>query len=813
MKQVQLDGIWKGVNERTKQCYSLQVPGFVQQDLTDAGVLPDAYYTLFEPEIEWVEHDDWTYRRTFKLEPEMLATAKLELVFEGIDTYAEVYVNGHRLGQTDNMFMPHRFDMLHAAEAENELVVRIASPTRVLQEKERAFGEPMQLWNGIPARLFGRKAQYGYGWDWGARLVTVGIHKSVYIEAGEAIRTERLGYAIASLNEEQAVVIAKLPAVMSQQQELASEVSFRLYDGDRLCAEYQGQRTLKPGEQVVEAALTVEQPKLWYPIGHGDQPLYRLEAELTAAGEQRSESCTVGLRDMKISMPYDEQGRKFIFEVNGIPILCKGVNWIPLKLYPNLDTKEEYSKEIARIAAANMNMIRIWGGGTYENHAFYDECDRLGILVWQDFMFACGDYPDDDAFCELVRQEAEHVVREFGYHPSIVLWCGNNENQSFIERSRKHRSQGYGEKLYFDILARVCESDTLRPYWPTSPYALQYDRVGPEGDYGDEHYWAVWGRGEPYEKYRQSRGRFVSEFGMQSYPSMRVLDQVDADASLRDPQFDAMQKSPHGLQKLLFYTAGDYRLPQEKLAFVYVNQLMQANALRYGVEHWLSRMPDTSGALIWQWSDLWPSISWSLEDYAKVLKPSYYYMKRSFQSPNVVAKVFSDSQRAAIDLIHDQGDFTGTVQAELYDIQQGAVVHTQSWDARGTGCRSTRLTELALDGWDPARVVMRLTLHDSAGAALAQHTYVLDKPYRLQLQPAALKVEHATLDDGTTRVTITSNVFAKDVCLLDVPGQLSDNYFDLYANESKEIIVQEALTDDGTWNVYCLNHTVAVDYL
>ncbi|GIQ69296.1 glycoside hydrolase family 2 protein [Xylanibacillus composti] len=811
MRQIQLDGKWKGVNERTKEVYALQVPGFVQRDLTEQGVLPDAYDTLFEPKIEWVEHDDWTYSRTFNLQEEWLQAGKLELVFEGIDTYADIFLNGQLIGRTENMFMPYRFDIKQAAARDNELLVRISSPTRVLQEKERAYGEQLHLWNGIPARLFGRKAQYGYGWDWGARLVTVGIHKSVRIEAYEAVRTEQLRYAIASLSAEQAVVMAKLPASVVQEKELEADVVFRLFDGQRVCAEHTERRRLAPGEQLVEAALTVEKPKLWYPAGHGEQPLYRLEAELRAADSERKEACTVGLREIRLTMPYDEQGRKFVIEVNGIPVLCKGVNWIPLKLYPNLDTAEEYRKEIAGIAAANMNMIRIWGGGTYENHAFYEECDRLGMLVWQDFMFACGDYPDDDAFCELVRREARHVVNEYGYHPSIVLWCGNNENQYFIERSRKHRRQGHGEKLYFDVLAKVCEGDTLRPYWPTSPYALQFDRVGQEGDYGDEHFWAVWGRGEPYENYRNSRGRFVSEFGMQSYPSMRVLDQVDAQASLRDPQFDAMQKAPYGLQKLVFYTVGDYWLPTDKASFVYANQLMQANALRYGVEHWLSRMPDTSGALIWQWSDLWPSISWAIEDYAKVLKPSYFYMKRSFQSPNAYAKLDMETKRADLYLIHDSGDFAGTVQAELYDIRQGAVAHTEAWEARGTGHRATHLGEMKLNEWDPSRFVLLLSLHASEGTELIRHTYLLDKPHKLQLQRATLQVRTERQADGTSLVTMSSDVFAKDVGLLNVPGLLSDNYFDLCANETRKLVVYEELPEK--LQASCLNQVETTDYL
>ncbi|MBB6735028.1 beta-mannosidase [Cohnella zeiphila] len=812
MRSMDLNGIWESVNGRTGERYRANVPGFIQKDLMEQGVIPNEYDTLLEPKIEWIENDDWEYRRTFGLDDELLRSEALELVFEGVDTFAEIQLNGKVVGRTENMFLSYRFDVKGIAQANNELVVRIFSPTETMKEKERAFGESLIQWNSISARVFGRKAQYGYGWDWGARLATVGIHKAVRVEGRQALRGEHLGYRLAGLSDEKAIVVAHHTVVNLKDAPFDADMIYRIYDGETLRAEKKERTAIAAGQRRYEASLEIANPKLWYPAGHGDQPLYRLEVSVVADEASISSSCAVGIRDVKIKMPYDEQGRKFLIEVNGAAILCKGVNWIPLRLFPNLDTAEEYRSEIADIAAANMNMIRVWGGGTYENHDFYEECDRLGIMVWQDFMFACGDYPDDDAFSELVRREADFVIDEFGWHPSIVLWCGNNENQYFVERSRKFRKHGFGEKLYFDVLKEACRKDTLRPYWPTSPYSLTFDHSKYEGDYGDLHSWHVWGQTHPYEEYRDVNGRFLSEFGMQSYPSMRVMDQVDPAANLRDPKFDAMQKAPYGIQRLFYYTVGDYLLPADKAGFVYVSQLMQANALRYGVEHWVSRMPDTSGALIWQWSDLWPSISWAIVDYAKVKKPAYYYMKRSFRSPNVIAKTWPGRTEAELYVVHDLGDIEGKVTAEFYDLTTDRVVKTEEREIRGQGRRSTFAGKLEVSGFDPATTVLYVHL-EAEGDRLASQTYLLGKPHRLKLKPANVQVTKRALPGGDTEFTLTADAFAKDVGLSDVPGTLSDNYFDLRAGESRTVVLQGPLPEDCEPTVVCLNGIRTISYV
>ncbi|WP_164779522.1 beta-mannosidase [Paenibacillus kobensis] len=806
MSKVSLNGNWQLYNERTEVRYDAQVPGFVQLDLQRAGVIPNEWQTLLESAVEWVEHDDWTYSRSFALSAEQLEADELELVMEGVDTYAEIVLNGHTIGHTDNMFIEHRFSIKQWATAENEMVVRVASPTRVLKQKEKEFGDPLQLWNGIPARLFGRKAQYGYGWDWGPRLVTVGIHKPIYVEASNGCRADKLIYELTHLSDDKAILNVSVTAAAAGADEREAEVVCRLYEGDVLLAESRGETKLSAGGSTAVLPIELSNPKRWYPTGYGEQPLYTLTAAITAGGRTTELSRTIGLREVKLLQPYDKQGRKFIIEVNGVPVLGKGVNWIPLTLYPGLDTQEAYAAEISGIAEANMNMIRIWGGGYYENRDFYEECDRRGIMVWQDFMFACGDYPDDDAFCELVRKEAQFIIETCGHHPSIVLWCGNNENQHFVENSRRKRKNGYGEKLYFEVLGDVCAQDRSRPYWPTSPFSYSVDHGHNDEDYGDQHYWHVWGQVHPYENYQQVNGRFLSEFGMQSYPSMRVMDGVDREADLRHPKFQVMQKAPNGTQRLLYYTVGDYRLPANKSDFVYVNQLMQANALRLGVEHWIARMPDTSGALIWQWSDLWPSISWAIVDYGKVRKPSYYYMKRTFQTPNALLRVVQGEAEARLFLVHETGDFQGEIEVSFYDIVSEQEVRRDIIEVNGQGFRSTHVGTVSLAGHDPSSTVVFVRLVQQR-RILAENSYLIGKPYQLQLKPASLRMEQQKEQDGSILVTLTSDVFAKDVCLPNLAARLSDNYFDLRAGESRQIRI-EGLQQGEQLTSFSLNDAV-----
>ncbi|GFN31106.1 beta-mannosidase [Paenibacillus xylaniclasticus] len=806
MYKLSLNGNWQLYNERTEDRYNAEVPGFVQQALQRTGVIPNEWQTLLESEIEWVEYEDWTYTRSFELSTDQLEADELELVMEGVDTYAEIVLNGHIVGCTDNMFIAHRFSIKPWAKPVNELVVRLSSPTRVLQQKEKEFGDSLQLWNGIPARLFGRKAQYGYGWDWGPRLVTIGIHKPVYVEASNGCRADKLTYQLTHLSDDKAILNASLTASAVGADVREAEVVCRLYEGGKLLAESRSLTAVEADGTAVVLPIELSKPRRWYPIGYGEQPLYKLTAAVTAGGRTVELSRIIGLREVKLLQPYDKQGRKFIIEVNGIPVLCKGVNWIPLTLYPGLDTAEAYAAEVSGIAEANMNMIRIWGGGYYENREFYEECDRLGIMVWQDFMFACGDYPDDDAFCELVRKEAQFIIDTCGHHPSIVLWCGNNENQHFVENSRRRRRNGYGEKLYFEVLGDVCAKDSSRPYWPTSPFSYSVDHGHNDEDYGDQHYWHVWGQVHPYENYQQMNGRFLSEFGMQSYPSMRVMDGVDREADLRDPKFQAMQKAPNGIQRLLYYTVGDYRLPANKGDFVYVNQLMQANALRLGVEHWIARMPDTSGALIWQWSDLWPSISWAIVDYSKVRKPSYYYMKRTFRTPNALLRVVQGEKDASLFLLHETGHFQGHIEVSFYDIISEREVRLDTFEANGQGCSATRVGTVSLAGHDPSRTVVFVRLLQQ-GCVLVESSYLIGKPYQLQLKPASIRVEQQAEQDGAILVTLTSDVFAKDVGLPNLAARLSDNYFDLRAGESRQIRI-EGLSEGEALTPICLNAAI-----
>lgn len=811
--RVELNGLWEIGNPRTGGVWTGSVPGFVQHDLMMQKDIPDVWDTLFEVKVEWIEQDDWVYTRSFELPESLLDQANLDLVFDGIDTFAQVTLNGVVLGRTENMFVSHRFPVKGIAQVTNTLEVRIDSPTRVLAEKEQQFGETLRCWNTTTHRLFGRKAQYGYSWDWGPKLATVGIHKGVWVEGYQHVQARTLRYNMIHLDADVATLdmILSLSGAADPRGDGVATVHYWVYDDDdTLVSEVAVPASVKPGIHEIHTPLSIQQPQHWYPNGYGQQPLYRVVVEVRMQTEVSHLERRIGLRQVEILQPLDEQGRKFFFQVNGQPILAKGVNWIPLTVYPGLDARADYEREIAGIRQANMNMIRVWGGGYYENQDFYELCDEQGIMVWQDFMFACGDYPDDAAFCALVDTEVKQVIDTYAYHPSIVVWCGNNENGHFLQQSRKHRPHGFAENIYFDLMPDLCAADNLRPYRPSSPFNYASDQAENDTNYGDQHFWAVWGGLQPYEAYAEHNGRFVSEFGMQSYPSVKVLQRVDGSADYRDPQFEIIQKAPYGNARLAYYVKSDYHLPKRKEDYVYLSQLMQANALCTGMEHWLGRMPDTAGALVWQWNDLWPSISWAMVDFEKVPKASFYQVKRLFQSPNVFLSIARDGKSATVKVIHDSGPFTGEWSVEAYDVETDASRPVASGRVEAAVSGVSIADQLNLSAFDKQTTVLLVRLIRQ-GTQLARRTYLLVKPKEIRWKPAVIKASTERVAADQIRVTLTTDVFAKDVFVPNLPEILEDNCFDLVPHEPK-IILWRSTADFPTAELLCLNNIAYLPY-
>ncbi|MDQ4075514.1 MAG: glycoside hydrolase family 2 protein [Chloroflexota bacterium] len=650
------------------------VPGTVHQDLMAAGRIPDPFIGLNELDVQWVGERDWLYRCHFDLSPDYTDARTITLCFDGLDTFATVWLNGQKILVSDNMFVPQRVPVGRLLqEGHNELRILFESAWWRGKEREVQHGVS-HVWNGDASRVYVRKAQYHYGWDWGPTLLTAGPWRAVRLEAYDA-RIAELHCPVEVSAELDRSTLPVTVDVEGQATAAGLALRLALYDpaGERV-----GGVALPVEGQRLTHTFEVESPQLWWPNSFGKQPLYRLVATLLREEEELDRrALRLGMRHLRLRQePLEEEpGTSFFFEVNNVPIFGGGANWIPADSFiPRIPT-ERYRALLQMAADANMAMVRVWGGGIYEEEVFYDLCDELGLLVWQDFMFACGLYPAYDEFQASVLAEAEAAVRRLRHHPSLALWCGNNEDYMLAHSLGRYdpaddtdlvASPFPARALYERLLPEVCALlDPVTPYWPGSAYGGENPN---DGTVGDRHTWDVWhGQMAPYQKYPEYAGRFVSEFGMQALPDLATIESF-AEPSERYPQsrtMDFHNKAEGGPRRLAVYLNDTLRMPIDLEGVVYATQLVQAEALAAAIRGWRRRFAgpnhySVAGALIWQLNDCWPATSWAVVDYALRPKAAYYVVAREL-APLAVA-LADVKEGAAVWAVNGTPD---SVEAEL----------------------------------------------------------------------------------------------------------------------------------------------------
>lgn len=658
--QLSLDGEWKlfyfepgqGLQKRAhaveydeRDTIPVQVPGDVHAALIRAGILPAPYYDDNPEACGWVEDYEWWYRTRFTVPAEMRGE-RFDLVFEGLDTLADIYLNGEKVGSAQNMFTPYRFDVTAHLRQGEENVLAICFHSVVLEAEKR---DVSRYWSVFyKPRVWVRKAQMNWGWDWGPRLVTVGVWRPVRLEEQTTARIAHLFAYTTRLEENGAEVrlLAEVERIVKDGRPLV--VSFAIHDHEqdwRVSAPVVGDRA--------ETTLWMESPRLWWTHNLGTPHLYMLEAELLDGTRViHTEHTRFGVRTIEVdqSPGLEPDTTNFTFVLNGVKVFAKGADWIPADNLIGSIPPERYRKLVQMARDANMNMLRVWGGGIYESPAFYQACDEMGILVWQDFMFSCAAYPDDDEdFVREVRREAEAVVKQLRNYPCIALWCGNNENQ-WID-SMIHWNEPdfpfFGRRIYEEVLPEVCaRHDPSRLYWQGSPWGgddANSDKAG------DKHNWQVWAgmiyprtsREEPrsnptpegvsYRHYAHDRGRFISEFGIHGAPALRTLQRnIPPDQFFYDSEAMLYRiKDPDTSRKEKMFEAHVWQ-PKDIQEFTILSQMVQAEGLKFGIEHYRRRKFECSGALFWQLNDCWPGISWSVIDYYLNPKGAYHYVARAF---------------------------------------------------------------------------------------------------------------------------------------------------------------------------------------
>jgi beta-mannosidase len=793
--QLTLDGAWQvrdvhGGSPAGRDWLAAVVPGCIHLDLMRAKKIPDPFFRTNEDEVQWVGARDWEYRRAFVLPKRhaLWSADRVDLVFEGLDTFGDVRVNGTVVGRADNMFIPWRFDVREAVRpGRNTLAVRFTSPETV-GAAEREQSPQLAKYTGKEVRAYVRKAQCHFGWDWGPRLVTSGIWRPCRLEWRTAARIADVWARTVDLRGKDATVAVDVAAERLGEARPV-ECDVLLSRGDvRL------RKTVAlSAKGTARLRLSVPGAALWWPNGAGEQALYDLAVTLrSAAGAVDEVRQRIGLRTVRLVREPDAAGESFIIEVNGQPIFCRGTNWIPPDSFPPRFTAEQYRQLLTMAADANMNMLRVWGGGFYEGDTFFSLCDELGLMVWQDFMFACAMYPERPEFLANVRREAEAVVRQVRNRPSLVLWCGNNENQwgfhgGWWGKPPRH----YGVGIYDRVLPAVCRRlDPTRPYWPSSPYGG--DDPNSEGQ-GDRHNWEAFHRGQGVAAYLADQGRFLSEFGYQSPPSLRAIRSFTspADREIQSRVMEHHNKCTGGPEKLVRFIFDDLKLPADFEDYVYKGQVMHARMIQAGVEHWRRNKFHTAGALIWQLNDCWPVSSWSLIDSLLVPKAPYFYARRFFAPVLVSSKrvdggvevwIVNDSlERAGGRLDVTLMTFAGKT---LYRLTREVSVPANS--ARTVLTIPDR--RLALT--DPAACVLVAEL--SVGKVRAsRNTLLFEKPRRIAFPLPKIQAKVVSIDERNLWLSLRADVFVKDLYadFGDLGVELSDNFLDLLPGREEIVAV------------------------
>lgn len=630
MRRVWLTGDdWQVKDTEGEFSFRGSVPGVVQADLVRNNLLPHPYVGTNEDLFIQIEGKEWIYEKDFSFDEPLGDEDYVDLVFEGIDTLSDVYLNDVFLGSTEDMFLEYRFDVKHLLKSENKLRVHIKSPVLVPKALEQNYGKLGGPEESV--RGYIRKAQYSYGWDWGARIVTSGIWKPVYLELHKGARLhDSTAYLLEYEGGDGTIKVTGYITSKVGKDGLSVSV---FVDGGFL-GEFEVKE--KEGELYFEGLARIKGLKLWYPWNVGEPHLYGFDFVLKRNGNEiYRESKRIGFRTVRIIQEPDEEGRSFIFEVNGKKVFAKGANWIPADNVLTWLNEDDYKKLLKMAKDANMNMLRVWGGGIYEHDAFYSLCDEMGIMVWQDFMYACLEYPDHlPWFRRLANEEARKIVRKLRHHACIVLWCGNNENNWGFEEwgimNKKVEGLNLGNRLYLFDFPKICaEEDPKTPYWVSSPYGGE--RANSERE-GDRHVWNVWSGWVNYDQYEKEGGKFISEFGFQGAPHMKTIEFFAKEDERRvfHPVMLKHNKQVEGQERLVRFIVGNFGEYKDFESFVYLSQLNQAEAIKFGVEHWRSRKYKTAGTLFWQLNDSWPVFSWSAVDYFKRPKALYYYAKRFF---------------------------------------------------------------------------------------------------------------------------------------------------------------------------------------
>lgn len=796
MKKLDLNGKWqfKAIdayhtlpkeNSKATRWMNAAVPGTVHTDLMSNKVIADPFYRMNENDVQWVDSQQWLYKREFSVSSSMLKEDSVQLVSEGLDTYASIRINGKLVAETSNMFIEHRFDVKKFLRSgKNTIEILFDSPairSRALEKKHGALRVALE-----PHRVYVRKAQYSFSWDWGPKLTTSGIWRTISLQAFSSARLKNPFAKVVSIADKKAVVELSVDVERFGD----TELKLRAYVGG---AETSVEQTLQISGDTVKLRIEIADAQLWWPNGYGGQPMYKAVLSLLKNDEELDEvEVAFAIRTVRLVQEADAEGKSFIIEINGVKIFCKGADWIPSDNFIPRIPNSTYETLLTMAKDAHMNMIRVWGGGIYEQDVFYNLCDELGLMVWQDFMYACGAYPEQPWFLAQAKAEAGSVLQRLRNHPSIVVWCGNNECEWMFctENPTKSPDDMSGTTIFRDILPDACETyDGTRPYWRSSPFG---DGFPNSESNGTHHQWFVWSDWKDYKQYENDNARFVSEFGFQAPANRRTFEEVTfaADRHPQSPVMEHHNKQVEGTERLVRFQAAHYKLATNFDEFIYKGQLVQAEALKCAVEHWRRRKFNTAGAMFWQLNDCWPVSSWAVIDSALRPKAGYYFAKKFFAPVLVSFKKVENTLQVWVsnDLLKN---VSGKLSLSFFPFA-GRRLWTKTLKIKAQSNSSSKVFEI-----DPSRFAKYDSKRHYFAAQFltaddlnSEQRYFLHEPKHLQLPKVKVASKIRTKKDGSFVLTLRASTIVKNVRLeiLGEDVQFDDNYFDMDAGQVKEVV-------------------------
>jgi beta-mannosidase len=781
-------------------------------------IIDDPFFRLNERGVQWIDKEDWIYETELNVPEEIFTKKNIILYFKGLDTYADVYLNDEKILEACNMFREWKVDIKQQVKAgTNRLRIYFHSPIKIDMPKWDALPYHYEAGNdqsengGVfdkRVSVFARKAGYHYGWDWGPRLVTSGIWRPVYLEAWDDLRLQNVFVRQREVSSKKALLNVNVEIIADKDIENALVSVKNSATGELFAAT---DAKLKKGMNRVNLDFSIKNPRLWWSAGLGEAFLYEMKTEITVrSAVMDAQTEKIGIRSLKVINRPDQYGKSLYFELNGIPVFAKGANYIPCDIFLPRVARKDYERTLQDAVRANMNTLRVWGGGIYEDDTFYDLCDQYGILVWQDFMFACSMYPAEGAFLENVKQEAIDNIKRLRNHASIVLWCGNNEILDAWfgwgwEKNHREENPEHAAIIWrqYDALFNHLLSDMVGEYapesfyWPSSPCSSPEDVSSDRS--GDRHYWAVWHAKKPVSEYNIERGRFFSEYGFQSFPefaSVKKYAPNPEDWSITSEVMMSHQRGgSHANELIEAYLLSEYRKPKDFESFLYMNSVLQGDAIKTAMEAHRRDMPYCMGSLFWQHNDCWPVASWASRDYYGRWKAQHYFAREAYR--DILVSPIEKDGSLQVYIVSDRlKNIKGNLSVNVIRLTGGVINtfrQTVEVKANTSGRVFLKNTEELLSGAQRGEVVVQAVF--TSGKEIFRNSYFLDRQKNILFPEVSIARSIRPSADGY-EVTLRSEQFARAVFLsLDgIDNFFENNFFDLFPGEEVKVKVKTKLS-------------------